>query len=372
MSNRVTLVTTAGEGSMDRYGRLLAAGLDAPRLELDISGSSAEVFNVGSLSAAAVRALAHDAAIVRTLRAQPGIVHLAHHHLARYANALANPFVLTVHDLIRWFDLTRRGVFINAPNLRDRLWLRLDYAAVRRATAIIAVSQTTRNDLVTHLRVPTERISVVYEGLDHELFRPTSRRLAEGPYLLYVGSEHPRKNLGALLRAFAALRTEPRFRHVRLVKVGAAGSTEAAFRAPTLALLRELRLTDAVVFTEIVPDADLPAWYAGAACLVLPSRYEGFGFTPLEAMACGCPAIVSTAGSLPEITGGAALTVAPDDVGGLCAALRAVLEDSGLRRDLRARGLARAAAFSWAATARETLRVYDRVAVTAGSVRSRP
>lgn len=125
-----------------------------------------------------------------------------------------------------------------------------------------------------------------------------------------------------------------------------------------------------MLFPGAVPDADLPAWYAGAACLVLPSRYEGFGFTPLEAMACGCPAIVSTAGSLPEVTGGAALTAPPDDAGALCAALRAVLDDEGLRRDLRDRGLARAAAFSWERAARETAAVYERI-MAAGATSSR-
>lgn len=187
----VVLVTTVGEGSMDRYGQLLAPLIDVARLELDIDGASAGLFNVPSLGAQALRGLVGDVAVIRLLRAQPGVPHLAHHHLARYAHALGGPFLLTVHDLIRWFDLTRRGLFINAPNARDRAGLRLDYAAARRATAIIAVSRTTRRDLVRHLRIPPERITVVYEGLDHGLFRPTARRLTDGRYVLFVGSEHP-------------------------------------------------------------------------------------------------------------------------------------------------------------------------------------
>jgi glycosyltransferase involved in cell wall biosynthesis len=354
-----TLVVTRGLGSMDRYGQRLAAHLPVPAVTLDLDRTSAGRFNVPALGPAALGGLLGDAALLRTLRSRPGPLHLAHHHLARYGPLLGRPYLLTAHDLIRHADLQGRAVHISRPNLRDRLWLRRDYAGFARAAALIAVSEATKRDLVTRLHLPPERIRVVHEGLDHDLFRPVARRLVDGPYLLFVGSEHPRKNLPVLLRAFAALKRDPQFTRLRLVKVGAAGSTEARFRAPTLATLRALGLEREVVFPGEVPDADLPAYYAGAACFVLPSRAEGFGFPPLEAMACGCPAVVSTAGSLPEIAGPAALTVDPDDVAGLVAALRRVLTDDALRARLRLRGLARARDFSWERTAGQTLEVYE-------------
>jgi glycosyltransferase involved in cell wall biosynthesis len=357
----VTLVTTVGRGSMDRYGQKLAAHLAVGRLELTVDHASAGLFNAPLLGAASLRAFAVDAAVVRELRRQRPLLHLAHHHLARYGLFLSQPYLLTVHDLIRYFDLKRLGVFINRPNLRDQLCLRLDYAAMTRAPAIIAVSHTTKRDLVRHLGVPGGRISVVYEGLDHDLFRPVPDRIVEPPYVLFVGSEHPRKNVAGLLRAFAGLKRDPRFGSLRLVKVGAAGSGEAPFRRPTLALVRELGLERDVLFTEEVPDEDLPAYYSGAACLVLPSFYEGFGFPPVEAMACGCPVVVSTAGALPEIVGPAALRVPPHDVDGLAAAMRTLLTDAAVRDRLRTAGLERARAFSWDRAAAETLRVYRTV-----------
>jgi glycosyltransferase involved in cell wall biosynthesis len=188
-------------------------------------------------------------------------------------------------------------------------------------------------------------------------FRPVERRLLSERYVLFVGSEQPRKNLAAVLAAFAALKRERRLRDLKLVKVGGPGGSEAPFRARTRALVRALGLDEDVVFTEHVPDEDLSAWYSGAACLAWPSLYEGFGFPPLEAMACGCPVVVSSAGSLPEIAGPAALLVEPRDERALAEAIRTLVLDPP--SDLVERGLAHAARFSWERTARETLRVYE-------------
>lgn len=377
----VLLVSTSGNGSMDRYGQQLAARIGVPTFELPLERTSAGHFNVGLLSAASLRGAAGDRAVLRRLRhaldrgpsgqGDGRIAHFAHHHLARYGSALRRPFLVTAHDLIRHSDLTagdltagdltRADVLINPPNRRDRRYLRRDYAGMRAASAVIAVSEATRRDLIDRLGLRPDRVFVAHEGLDHSLFQPVRRRLVDGPYLLFVGSEHPRKNLVVLLRAFARLKTDRRWQRLRLVKVGAAGSGEAPFREPTLAALRELGLADQVTFTEEVPDADLPAYYSGAECLVLPSRAEGFGFPPLEAMACGCPVIVSTAGALPEIVGDAGLQVPPDDVEGLHRALRMLLDDAALRRTLRDRGLRQAQDFSWERAARETQRVYQAV-----------
>jgi glycosyltransferase involved in cell wall biosynthesis len=357
----VTLVTTDGDGSMDRYGRRLASLLPVRSVRLDVDGrASAGLFQVPLLGRAQRRALRHDAALVRRLRGESGLLHLAHHHLARYGPALGRPYLLTAHDLIRWHDLRARDgtVHISRPRARDRLWSRLDYAGFRRAAALVVPSDFTRRELHAHLGIPHERVHVVPLGVDHVLFRPVERRLAEPPYVLFVGSEHPRKDLPTLLRALSLVRRDRRFRAVRLVKVGAAGSAEADFRAPAARVIRELGLAGAVVFTGPVPDADLPAYYSGAECLVLPSRAEGFGLPPLEAMACGCPVVVSTAGALPEVTGGAAVQVPPANPDSLAAALVTVLADDRARGELRRLGLARAAAYTWERTARETAAVW--------------
>jgi glycosyltransferase involved in cell wall biosynthesis len=357
----VVFVTTSGQGSMDGYSQQLVEHLRVRMLETDMYQRTAELFKVPLLSATSLWGFAQDLAFVRLLRQQEGLLHLPNHHLGRYGCFLTGPYLITVHDLIRYFDLIGMGPFIHRPNLRDRVCLRLDYRGIRRATAIIAVSRTTKRDLVTHLRVPEERIFVVYEGVDPRRFHPVERRVVEDRYILYVGSEHPRKNLETLLRALARLRREREFQDLKLVKVGAAGGREADFRARTLAFVRELGLEDRVIFTERVPADDLPAYYSGAACLVLPSRYEGFGFPPLEAMACGCPVVVAEAGSLPEITGGAALRVPTEDDAGFAEAIRTLLVDRDLRARMRERGFARAREFSWRRAAEETVRVYEMV-----------
>ena len=356
----VVLATTGGTGSLDRYGRELAARVDLPTVMINGGTRTGDLFGVPLLSRRSLELLRSDLAHVRLLRRAAGrVLHFPHHHLARYGHFLSGPFILTVHDLIRFFDLSGREVLIHRPNVRDRLLLRLDYAAMKRASALIAVSQTTKRDLVRHLGVPDERIAVVYQGIDHERFRPVDRRLLDEPYLLFVGSEHPRKNLAAVLRAFAVLKHEPGLRDLKLVKVGAPGGSEAPFREQTLALVRSLGLEADVIFTGRVPDDDLPAWYSGALCLAWPSLYEGFGFPPLEAMACGCPVVASTRGSLPEILGPAALLVEPQDLDGLVAAIRALVLDRSPR--VVERGLAHASRFSWDRTSRETIRVYESV-----------
>ncbi|MDQ3875455.1 MAG: glycosyltransferase family 4 protein [Actinomycetota bacterium] len=356
----VVFVRTLGSGSMDRYSQKLAEHLPVEMLDTDIYERSAEFKNIGLMSRASLRGFAIDGRFVRRVRKlgeRP--VHLPNHHLARYGNFMGAPYVVTVHDLIRHFDAEGARVFIHSPNRRDRLCLRLDYLGMRMAAAIISVSETTRRDLVRLFSIPEERISVVHEGVDHDVFRPRDPRRLDFPYVLFVGSEHPRKNLATLLRAFAALKRDWRFHDLKLVKVGAAGGREAPFREETLAVVRGLGLEREVVFTERIGDDELVAYYSGACCLVLSSLYEGFGFPPLEAMACGCPAIVSTAGALPEVTGGAGLTVDPEDVVALARAMAAVLDDDGLRRELRGRGLARAREFSWQRAAGETVRVYE-------------
>ena len=347
---------------MDRHSQHLAAalGTSCPVLTTDVYQRAARQFGARAWTVRALRALAAERNFVAAAR-RPGLpVHLANHHLARYGPLLGLPYLVTVHDLIRHSDAHGRTVHIHPPARRDRRLLARDRRGIEQATGLIAVSRHTAGALQRDFGIPEDRIAVVYQGIDHGRFRPVASRPFADPYLLFVGSEHPRKNLGGLLEAFAALKCDPRFACLRLVKIGAAGGPEAPYRQRTLQAIARLGLQREVLLPGRVDDEELASWYAHAACLVLPSRAEGFGLPPLEAMACGCPVVVANAGALPEISGPAALLVDPDDVGDLVRALRNVLERAELRQLLRERGLAHAARFTWTEAAEQTLAAYRR------------
>ncbi len=175
-------------------------------------------------------------------------------------------------------------------------------------------------------------------------------------YILHVGSIDPRKNLITLFKALAILRDDGL--QVKLVVVG---SKEYNYR-PIFDTVHTLSLEDQVLFLGFVPDAELVDVYNLAQLFVFPSIHEGFGYPPLEAMACGTPVIVSNSSSLPEIVGDAALQVDPFDAAEIATTIRLLLSDSGLREQLASRGKQRAATFAWERTARETLKVYEEVA----------
>ncbi|MGH9802588.1 MAG: glycosyltransferase family 4 protein, partial [Blastocatellia bacterium] len=176
------------------------------------------------------------------------------------------------------------------------------------------------------------------------------------PYLLYVGTIEPRKNLLTLIRAYdELLRTTDH--HPQLALCGGKGWLyEEVFK-----LIAELKLTDQVRFTGYVADEDLPALYSAAEAFVYPSLYEGFGLPPLEAMACGTPAITSNVSSLPEVVGQAGLIHDPNDWQALAAHIARLLGDKAAREHFKQAGIEQAARFSWDRAARETQSVYDEV-----------
>ena len=360
----VTLVMTSGTRSVDIYAQKLGQNLDVPKIQSNIYQEIAGSFNISFFSPKAMKSVLKDWHFITMLNKLGTIVHLPNQHLGRYGNFVKGLYIITVHDIIRFFDLKGYGVFIHRPNLRDKLYLSLDYRGVKKATRVIAVSQTTKRALVQYLGIPEEHISVVYEGIDHQVFRPVKRRLIHYPYILFVGSEHPRKNFVGLLKSFNRLKSEGNFEELRLVKVGQAGGSESEFRKQSLKVIEELGLQEKVIFTEYVAEDDLPAYYSAAECLILPSFYEGFGFPPLEAMACGCPVIVSNRSSLPEVTGDAAIQVDPDNVEEMAATLHNVLTDQQLRNALVNKGFRRAAEFTWKRTAEQTSEIYREVEET--------
>ncbi len=181
----------------------------------------------------------------------------------------------------------------------------------------------------------------------------------EGDYILSVGAIQPRKNLSRLVAAYSRLRwARPEGKLPQLVLVGKC----AWLYDETLRTIKELEISNSVILTGYVPEADLPALYSGALCFVYPSYFEGFGLPPLEAMKCGAPVIVGDKTSLPEVVGDAGILVDPFDIDELAAAIQKLIADSELRMQLRVKGLERAKLFDWQETARQTLAVYERAA----------
>ncbi len=356
------LVATLGKGSMDLYSLRLAKHLKVPIIYTDVYEKVFERFNKPLLSLSFIEELLNTWSFAKRLDAIDGIPHLPNHHFGRVGLLLRKPFIITVHDLIRYFDMKGYGPLIHRPNLKDKFWLSLDYLGVKRAARIITPSFKTKMDLVKHLKVPEDKVRVVYHGVD-EVFKPTKGwRPCEEPYVLYVGSEHPRKNLATLLKAFSILKREhPEFKDVKLVKAGRVGGGELCYREQTLNLIKTLGLEDDVIFLEWISQRDLASLYSQAELFAFPSIYEGFGWPPLEAMACGCPVIASNTSCTPEILGDAAIYVSPRDVEGWYKALAMLLGDESLRKKLASKGLERAKTFTWRRAAEETLNVYKEV-----------
>ncbi|MHB1295174.1 MAG: glycosyltransferase family 4 protein [Anaerolineae bacterium] len=263
--------------------------------------------------------------------------------------------VITIHDLV--FMLYPHFLTKDAAHYYGQI-----DQAVRRADAIIAVSQATRSDVIRLLGVDEHKITVIYEAAS-PVFRPMrSQELTarvngrfglRSPFLLFVSTIEPRKNIPNLLRAFRQLLDNYHL-DVKLVLAGEKGW----LFDEVYALANELNLANDIRFLGRVTTEELLWLYNTAEGLVAPSLYEGFGLTPLEAMACGTPVIVSNVSSLPEVVNDAGLSVDPDDVDALTVAMWRVLDDSELRKKLIEKGLKRATVFSWDKTARETLALY--------------
>jgi glycosyltransferase involved in cell wall biosynthesis len=236
--------------------------------------------------------------------------------------------------------------------------------AVRVADHISADSTNTKADLVRLLGVPSDKVTVVllapnpiYRQLDTAACALALQRLGlSRGFILFTGTLEPRKNVPGLLTAYRAL-CDRQPSTPMLVLAGRRGWLFDEI----FAQIEKLRLAERVRFIENLPNEDWVALYNSAGLVVLPSFYEGFGLTVLEAMACGTPVVCSDRGSLPEVTGDAALFVNPDDLDGLADAMLRALQDEPLRARLRERGFANVKRFSWEKTARETLAIYRRI-----------
>ena len=260
------------------------------------------------------------------------------------------PAVITIHDLAiyrhpEWFP--------SGQPLATRV---IVPGSIRRADAIIAVSNHTAHDLEQLFGVAPERIGVIPQGVSPR-YRPLARADTEAVrlrlglperFVLFVSAIEPRKNLDTLLDAWALIGSR-----LPLVVVGGWGWRYERIRE------RLARLGPGLTLLGEANPETLPALYNLATCLAHPAWYEGFGLTPLEAMACGTPVVCSDSSSLPEVTGDAALLVDPADVEGWRRALERISDDGELRADLRRRGILRAARFSWERTAQATWEVIE-------------
>jgi len=272
--------------------------------------------------------------------------------------------VATIHDVI---PLMLRGY---SHGLLPWAYSRLVATAARRTRLLLADSKWTARDAVQRLGVPPGRLRVVYLGVgrEHHPVRDVSRlaevrRRYELPedYVLYLSGFDRRKRVEVLLAAYAHLRSETPITP-SLVLAGRLPERQTVTHTGVRSLIERLGLAGEVLLPGEVAECDKPALLVAASLFVFPSEYEGFGLTPLEAMACGAPVVAVNASSIPEVCAGAADLVRPGDEGALAAAMGRLLADPAHAEELRRRGPERAAAFTWERTATETARVYAAVA----------
>lgn len=305
-----------------------------------------------------------------------------------HALAFAGPRSIYIPWIVTIFDLS----FMKFPqsfNAVNRIYLA--YAvrdSLRRANFAIAISESTKRDLITYFGAVPQQVRVIYCGVD-PAFSPTNNveptsgvpsdgnlqnakppvethRFAEDnlrtkyslpeKFILFLGTIEPRKNISRLIRAFAAAKREAKLPH-HLILVGAVGwkHSEINRAAVDAGIVNEVR------FIGYAPQDELASWYRAADLFVYPSLYEGFGLPPLEAMACGTPVLTSNTSSLPEVVGKAGIMVAPEDERGLADAIIRALTDRVLLDEMRTSSLRQAQKFTWASAAHETAGVYREV-----------
>ncbi len=285
-------------------------------------------------------------------------------HIPHFAAPIRSdrPVIVTIHDVIPYVYPAYRA------SASMRLYLRLISRATRNAAAIITDSECSRRDIERYLGIDRKKITVIPLAAD-EQFRPSHDVEADaelrdrfdlpGPVIFNVGGLDVRKNVEALVRAFAAAVSDidPA---TRLVISGSAHSGNTRLYPPLEPLIAELGLQDRIVLTGRISEADKLRLYNLADLYVFTSLYEGFGLSPLEAMACGTPVICSNRSSLPEVVGEGGILVDPTPQK-IAGAISTVMNDGYLRRRLSASGLEQAASFSWEQTAAMTRAVYERV-----------
>lgn len=270
------------------------------------------------------------------------------------------PYVVTIHDLsyLHFPEMFRKNDLYQLTS-----WSKY---SIKNAAHIIAVSQTTKDDIVKNYDENPSKITVTYEGYDKKRFKPQPKTRINlvkkkyhigGEYIIAVGTLQPRKNLERLIEAFSKIILNSQFSTLNLVVVGKKGWLyESIFQK-----VKDLNLEQKVIFTDYVPDDDLPALISGAQVYVLPSLWEGFGIPVIEAQACSVPVVVAGTSSLPEIVGESGILIDPIDINSIANGIKKALNPKS-RSDLVKKGLANIKRFSWETCAEETLKVLTKVA----------
>jgi glycosyltransferase involved in cell wall biosynthesis len=271
------------------------------------------------------------------------------------------PNIITIHDLA---FLAMPETFPIGKRLYKSVAVR---QSIHKADKIIAVSHATKEECIRLLNVPKEKIKVIYNGIDSnfkkinlpDIINNTRKQFGlSKKFILFVGTLEPRKNIIRLIKAFHQLMTAGYIDH-KLVIAGKKGWLYSEIFSE----VDRLSLNDSVIFLNYITQNDLVNLYSLADMLVYPSLYEGFGFPPLEAMACELPVVASNISSMPEVLGDAALLVDPYSIDDISSAMTKILSDAELRKRLTEKGLQRAKQFSWQMFARELLKVFDEIGI---------
>ncbi|MBI2031218.1 MAG: glycosyltransferase family 4 protein [Candidatus Levybacteria bacterium] len=270
------------------------------------------------------------------------------------------PLFTSIPSAISILDLS----YLHFPQLfKGKDFIQLKYwgrYSIKKAKRIFTISQASKDDIINLYKIPSEKIIVTYPGIKSQISNLKSQNMEDlkkkyginNPYILFVGTIQPRKNIVRLIEAFSKLKTD-----VELVIVGRKGwMWEEILVAP-----EKFDVEKRVKFLHEIPDDELPNFYKNAICFVLPSLYEGFGLPILEAMKYGCPVLTSNISSLPEAGGQAAIYFNPENVEEITKNLKKIIEDLDLRRELATKGYEQVKKFSWEKTARETLKALESI-----------
>lgn len=294
--------------------------------------------------------------LVHKFKKRVDVFHIPHYNVPWFLPANS---VVTIHDLTQFLF---PDIFNRFKRLAARVVLK---NALNKAGRIVVVSESTKKDILKHYSEFEDKVRVVYNGISTD-FKPlpvdevNAFKKSKGidNYILYVGNRKPHKNIKRLLEAFSIIRKE--YSDLQIVIIGDRFSDVDDIDM----WKKDMNLgEDAVNEVTKVSDEELHRYYCGAKILVHPSLYEGFGFTPLEAFACGIPAVVSNTASLPEICGDAAVYFDPYNVSDMAKKIKMVIEDKALQKTLVNRGLQRTSFFTWERCANETLKVFEEACV---------
>ena len=261
-------------------------------------------------------------------------------HISKSANL---PSVITCHDMMAF---SRPDLF---DSRKHAFFSRLAIRGMEKCVRIIAVSEFTKNEVMRYMKVDEDKISAIHSGIS-EAFRP-QRKKNDSDYIVYFGSEERRKNIYTLIDAFVILKRK--FPDLKLVKnYDNPGVRER---------IRSLGIENDVIITGNLSEKHMADYYSNAKAFVYPSLFEGFGFTPLEAMACGCPVASSNAAAMKEILGDAPIYFNPSRPEEIAESVSSIMNDKALSRRLSRKSSNRAKKFSWKTTAKKTEKVYGEV-----------